>query len=682
MSRKVLISWMIDVARPVLKPLVASTFFRMVDQLAGIALFGLAVWFIMDYALWNGATVDGEGLGFAGTLWPMALTLIGLSLLKGFARYLEQFLGHLVAFRALEILRTHTFGKLWPQAPGVMYGARSGDMLERLTKDIDRIEVFYAHTIAPTITGILTPLIVVLSMGFWGSWEMAGVLAVGLVLQIVAVPMIGLKATKRNAEAISRLRGELTQSVTDSVQGRTEVVGYGLQRERQLHAERVGAEIVARGESTSRIIGARKLLALLCSWITPVLVLAVGLHQSAKDWVWGAGWGDPQSSWLGPTGPAQYTESMPLDYPWFVDGMTPFIAAVAAVVAFRTFVPSKEFEELQQTLDNTFASAERLYTLTHRAPDVRSAEQPVGLPSGALGFSISDATYAYPDHDRAPALRDASVEIPAGKHTVIVGTSGSGKSTLVHLLMRYADPVSGSVSVHGDAVVHGDDAAQRGAGDVAVRAGDAAQRGTGDVAMRAGDAARVGADDTATIDLKTVDLAELRSAVTYVSQQPFLFNRTVRENLLLGNPEATDADLQKALEIAHIADHVAKLDQGLDTPVGELAGTWSGGQRSRLALARALVVKPRVLVLDEYTAHLNPELADRVRDAVRRHFPELTIVEVTHRVKSALGADHVIVVDAGEVVQEGSAAELNSIGDGSDGEELSAFHRLLSRDKH
>lgn len=93
-------------------------------------------------------------------------------------------------------------------------------------------------------------------------------------------------------------------------------------------------------------------------------------------------------------------------------------------------------------------------------------------------------------------------------------------------------------------------------------------------------------------------------------------------------------------------------------------------------------MKPRVLVLDEYTAHLNPELADRVRDAVRRHFPELTIVEVTHRVKSALGADHVIVVDAGEVVQEGSAAELNSIGDGSDGEELSAFHRLLSRDKH
>lgn len=87
--------------------------------------------------------------------------------------------------------------------------------------------------------------------------------------------------------------------MTDSVQGRTEVVGYGLQRERQLHAERVGAEIVARGESTSRVIGARKLLALLCSWITPVLVLAVGLHQSAKDWVWGqagairraVGWG-------------------------------------------------------------------------------------------------------------------------------------------------------------------------------------------------------------------------------------------------------------------------------------------------------------------------------------------------------------------------------------------------------
>lgn len=661
-SRRELSEWMVQVARPVMGPLVASTFFRMVDQLAGIALFGFAVLFIADFGFWRPIAgslaegLDGGGLlGAGGSLWPMIAMLVGLSLVKALARYLEQFLGHLVAFRALELLRTHTFGKLWPQAPAVMYGARSGDMLERLTKDIDRLEVFYAHTIAPAITGVLTPLIVVLSMGFWGSWPMAGVLAVGLAIQILVVPLLGMRATRRNAERLGQLRGELTQSVTDSVQGRTEVVGYSLQVERQQHARGIGEEILAEVENTSMIVGVRKFASLLVSWVTPVLVLIVGLTEAfgAGPWNGGLLFSEADRGW---------TMYIPADEAGLfglfsaASQFGPVLAATAMVVAFRTFVPSKEFEELQHTLDNTFASAGRLYTLTHQEPLVKNAGGAgavVGaaqaLPEGPIGFSVQDVTYAYPDCDRAAALEDSSAEFPAGKHTVVVGTSGSGKSTLMQLLMRYADPDSGRIVV-------------------------------------------VGAGDDSGVDMKSIDLDELRGAMTYVSQTPFLFNRTVRENLELGNPDASVSDVWAACTVAHIADHVEKLDKGLDTPVGELAGTWSGGQRARLALARALVTKPRVLILDEYTAHLDPELAASVRRAVREAFPDLTLVEVTHRVASALEADHVVVVDDGRVVEQGTAAELMNSAEtqgtaglpdpaGTDSAGDSAFRRLLARDK-
>ncbi|WP_161595737.1 amino acid ABC transporter ATP-binding/permease protein [Corynebacterium urogenitale] len=706
-SRRELSRWMVRVARPVMKPLVASTFFRMVDQLAGIALFGFAVLFVADYGFWHGfsdsdalAGEDIGGLWGSGvSLWPMIGVLVGLSLLKAAARYLEQYLGHLVAFRALELLRTHTFGKLWPQAPAVMYGARSGDMLERLTKDIDRLEVFYAHTIAPAITGVLTPLIVVVSMGFWGSWPMAGVLAAGLAMQILLVPALGMRAARRNAEKQGELRGALAQSVTDSVQGRTEVVGYSLQVERQSQSRGIGEEIVEAVESSAMITGGRKFLSLLVSWVTPLAVFIVGAWESHGGFGSGAATRYVAAEGTGVLG---MFSAVTLD--------PTVLAAVAMVVAFRTFQPSKEFEELQQTLDSTFASAERLFTLTQQEPLVKDDGADVAsgarqLPVGALGFSMRDVTYAYPDCDRAPALVDCSAEFPAGKHTVVVGTSGSGKSTLMQLLMRYADPDAGRVVVvgggDGDQAGQGADGTGRAAGGGLECAGEGATGGevasagegasggetasagegaSGGEAASAGEGAddKVfnGSDRKLEEPLTTVSLQELRSTVTYVSQVPFLFNRSVRENLLMGRPEAKTSDLWAACEIAHITEHVEKLEKGIDTPVGELAGSWSGGQRARLALARALVTRPKVLILDEYTAHLDPELAAKVRRSVRAALPHITIIEVTHRVQSAMDADHVIVVDAGRVVQQGTATELMN----PDGRQDSAFKRLLSRD--
>ncbi|MFD0867253.1 ABC transporter transmembrane domain-containing protein, partial [Tessaracoccus lubricantis] len=240
-GRAALSRWLLGVTRPVLAPLAASTVFRLVDLLAGLALFGVGVAAVVRFA--------GDD---APSLWALASTMIGLSLLKAVSRYLEQFLGHLVAFRALELLRREMFARLWPQAPAVMSRSRSGDLLERATKDVDRLEVFFAHTFAPAVTAVLAPAVAVTVIGATVSWPLAGIAAAGLATTLVAVPMFEARLARRAADYTGTLRGRLTHSVTDSVQGLVEVTGYGLQQQRLADAGTIEAELEQVGARAAR----------------------------------------------------------------------------------------------------------------------------------------------------------------------------------------------------------------------------------------------------------------------------------------------------------------------------------------------------------------------------------------------------------------------------------------------
>ena len=570
MTRRQLSLRLLSITRRVLPPLAASIAARIVFLMIGIALFALGGWAV-------------AGLASGESAWSIALIIvcaIGLSLLKGLARYLEQFAGHFVAFHSLAMLRNYFYDQLEPQAPAGTDRLDSGDIMNRVTKDIDRVEVFFAHTLAPVTTAIIVPILSVVWMGSAVSWTLAAVLAPFLLIVGAVIPFLGSGSTARAARELREARGAIAAHVTDSVQGVREVLAFGAQERRE-------AEMSAIEKRISSGLGTQG------RWIA----LRRGLNQAAVA--------------LGVVTVAMVAGSNVL-----ADTLTLPQAGLALGIAMGSFGPVLAVEEFAADLDQAFASAARVFAITDRAPAVADPAAPKPLAPGDIEFT--DVTFAYPTDEDAPApapmvLDGVSIHIPTGKRTAIVGASGSGKSTLASLLTRTWDPASGTVTIGGTNVAE-------------------------------------------------VSLHDLRARVASAPQRPYLFNDTLRANLLLAAPGASEADLERALEAVDLTDWLATEKDGLDTAVGDMGERLSGGQRQRLALARALLRDAPIYVFDEATSQVDPATEARVREGIARVAKGRTIVEIAHRISAVRDADQIIVMDAGRVVETGTYAELHARG--------------------
>jgi len=565
MTRRQLSLRLLSITRRVLPPLAASIAARIVFLTIGIALFALGGWAVA-------AVASGE------STWGIALVIacaVVLSLLKGLARYLEQFAGHFVAFHSLAMLRGYFYDQLEPQAPAGTDRLDSGDIMNRVTKDIDRVEVFFAHTLAPVTTAIIVPILSVVWMGVAASWTLAAVLAPLLLIVGAVVPFLGAGATARAARELREARGAIAAHVTDSVQGVREVLAFGAQERREAEMSTIEERISAAMKTQGRWIALRR-----------------GLNQAAVA--------------LGVVTVADV----------LAGSLTLPQAGIAVGVAMGAFGPVLAVEEFAADLDQAFASAARVFAITDRAPVVSDPAEPKALTAGDI--EITDVTFSYPvEGDEAlpaPTVLDGvSIRIPAGKRTAIVGASGSGKSTLASLLTRTWDPASGAVAINGTNVAE-------------------------------------------------VSLSDLRATVASAPQRPYLFNDTLRANLLLAAPGASEEDLERALEAVDLTGWLATEKDGLDMVVGDMGERLSGGQRQRLALARALLRDAPIYVFDEATSQVDPATEARVREGIARVARGRTIVEIAHRISAVRDADLIVVMDAGRVVETGTYAELHARG--------------------
>lgn len=452
--------------------------------------------------------------------------------------------------------------------------------MNRVTKDIDRVEVFFAHTLAPVTTAIIVPIVTIVWMGSAVSWMLATVLAPFLLAVGAIIPFLGSGSTARAARELREARGAIAAHVTDSVQGVREVLAFGAQDRRE-------AEMSAIEERIDSSLGVQG------RWIA----LRRGLNQAAVA--------------VGIVTVAMVAGSAVLD-----GSLTLPQAGLAIGIAMGSFGPVLAVEEFAADLDQAFASAARVFAITDRAPVVADPADPKPLTPGDI--EITDVSFSYPTDEDAPApaptvLDGVSIHIPAGKRTAIVGASGSGKSTLASLLTRTWDPASGSVTIGGTNVAE-------------------------------------------------VSLHDLRATVASAPQRPYLFNDTLRANLLLAAPDATEKDLESALEAVDLTDWLATEKDGLDTVVGDMGERLSGGQRQRLALARALLRDAPIYVFDEATSQVDPATEARVREGIARVAKGRTIVEIAHRISAVRDADQIIVMDAGRVVETGTYAELHARG--------------------
>ncbi|MEF3303184.1 ABC transporter transmembrane domain-containing protein [Paenibacillus sp. GYB003] len=294
-------------------------------------------------------------------------------------------------------------------------------------------------------------------------------------------------------------------------------------------------------------------------------------------------------------------------YMIFADGWTvgSFIAfyTIAAGVGHNVYALSALLPSLLEA-EVTF---KRIRDVLDYETPVREPAGPVPLRSLNERLRLDNVTFGYAPG--SAALRDVSIDIPAKGYTAFVGPSGSGKSTALQLLLRFYDPGRGTVTWDGT-------------------------------------------------DLRQAGEADFRGRTGIVFQESLLFQGTIRDNIRLTNPDATDADVERAAREARIHDTVMRMPDGYDTAIDGFGSSLSGGQRQRIAIARALVRNPELLVLDEATSALDPATEAELNDVIWNYRGRSTIVSVTHRLSSVVRADRIVVFRNGEVAETGIHAEL------------------------
>ncbi len=253
------------------------------------------------------------------------------------------------------------------------------------------------------------------------------------------------------------------------------------------------------------------------------------------------------------------------------------------------------------------ASGARLFELLDRDPRLLAPANARPLPPGNGRVELRDVTFAY--NDAVPSLRDVSLVVEGGSTVALVGGTGSGKSTLVRMIARLYDPDQGSVLVDG-------------------------------------------------ADVRELDLVALRRAIAVVDDDPFLFSASVAENIAYGRPEATREEIETAAARAQAAGFISELPEGYDTRVGERGLTLSGGQRQRLAIARALLVDPRILVLDDATSSVDASTEQAIKDALREVMAGRTTFVIAHRLSTVSLASEIVVLEDGRVAARGTHDEL------------------------
>ena len=375
-------------------PLLVSTTARVVKIAADIALVAVGVFLVARL-----------GLGLALPV-PLVGTLLGIGVVSALARYLEQFLGHWVAFRLLARLRVDFYEAIVPLAPAALAGERTGDLVARVTDDVDRIETFYAHTIAPAVAAGLVPAATIVTLGVVVDGGVGAVL-LPFLLGAAALPFLASRLGARAAAAARAAAGETAGFLADTVAGLAEIVAFADEGRRLARLDAINADAEAARRRTAVAAAWRSGIGELLTWGGTAAVLVVGARQEV--------------------------------------GIPELAATVAA--AFLAFRPLEAFTRVIPSLEAALAAAGRVFAVVDRPAVV--TETPSGMVPVGSSIRFEDVTFGYEDLNVSPILEGVTAGIPERATVGIVGASGSGKSTLVNLLLRYWDPGRGRVLLGG-----------------------------------------------------------------------------------------------------------------------------------------------------------------------------------------------------------------------------------------
>ncbi|MGV0878769.1 ABC transporter ATP-binding protein [Martelella sp. FLE1502] len=293
---------------------------------------------------------------------------------------------------------------------------------------------------------------------------------------------------------------------------------------------------------------------------------------------------------------------------WVVGGsQTPGELMSFITALLLAYEPAKRLARMRVNLETAMVGVRMMYEIKDHPIMLTEAENARPVPPGGGEIIFDNVGFSYDENK--PLFKNLDLVFPAGKTTALVGASGGGKSTIINLVMRMFDPDEGAITVNG-------------------------------------------------LDLRQVSFESLRAHMSYVGQDTFLFNGTVRDNLELGRQGATEEEIIEAAKAAHAHDFIMNMNNGYDSLVGENGGNLSGGQKQRLAIARAMLRDADILILDEATSALDSYAESLVQDALKRLTKDRTTIVIAHRLATITSADNIVVLENGKILEQGPQREL------------------------
>lgn len=528
---------------------------------AGATLtLGKGIQVLIDQGITGGTSAE---LGRAVGLILLISAVIAAGTFVRF--YLVSWLGE----RVSADLRLAVFNNLVRLHPGYFEDNRAGEILSRLTADTTLLQTIIGSSLSMALRNALT-LTGALIMMFITNLELSLIIAASVPLVLLPILVFGRRVRRLSSESqdsiasVGSYAGEVFQNI--------KVVQSFNREDHEVDAFRREVErafAIARRRVRQRAILVGAAILLLFGG------LAAMIWSGGQDVIAGRMSGGELAAFA--------------------------FYAIMVGTGFATL--SEVWGELQRAA----GAAERLLELA--AAESALPDLPRREAGGGARMAFERVTFHYPSRPSVPALRDFSLDIPAGRSLALVGPSGAGKSTVFELLQRFYDPVTGSITLDG-------------------------------------------------VDLRELSLADLREQLALVPQQPVLFSADVRYNIAYGRPDATDAEVEAAARRAHAHEFIARLPAGYETELGDRGLRLSGGQRQRIALARAILKDPKILLLDEATSALDAESEHQVQLALAEVMAGRTTVIIAHRLATIRHVDRIAVMDSGRLVAAGTHAEL------------------------
>lgn len=550
-----------------LRPYIPQTLMAVVCMLMATSASLYVPWIVRDVI--DGVLVNKDVL----LLNAITAGIVVVFALRGFFVYGQTYLMSYVSQKVVIDLREALFRHFQRLSVSYFDRSRTGKVLSYMTNDVGALQGALAQNVIELSTESLTLIGSLIAM-FYLHWQLA-------LLTLITVPLV--------AQAM-KLFGAKLRKASGTMQQRAAEITSVLQE--MIVSIRLIRLFVREEYETGRFIrendnnfAAQMKAAQLSATLTPVIEFLAAIAVTVIIWYGGRE---------------------------VISGNLTSGSLIAFLVyAVNISNPVKRLGNVYGSIQRAVAAAERVFDVLDTLPEIEDAPGAQDLPTIQGNVSFDNVSFEYRDGEAA--LKNLSIEIPAGQILAIVGPSGAGKSTIANLLPRFYDPQSGVIRIEG-------------------------------------------------IDIRDITVRSLREQIAMVPQETILFNASIYENILYGRLDASQEDVVAAAQAANAHDFILQLPEGYDTQIGERGCQLSGGQRQRIAIARAILKNPRILILDEATSALDAESERIVQDALDKLMVGRTTFVIAHRLSTIQRADKILVMEKGRMIECGRHADLLDAG--------------------